>query len=143
MHEIKRARRYWALYFTPYGQTPVWPTRKQIDQFRVETIEDYTATIGSDLPREKITLGEHVRFFCMQAGCGEERLHFLLLLELNEQTASTWWKGAIEEMVERRFPQLLRQPAWVRELKKVSSGTDADMRKELKDYCRDKVKQFA
>lgn len=28
-------------------------------------------------------------------------------------------------------------------LRAVSSGTEADMRKELKDYCRDKVKQFA
>ncbi len=90
------------------------------------------ATIGSDLPREKITVGEHVRFFCMQAGCGEEQLHFLLLPELNERTASRWWKGAIEEMLERRFPQLLKQPVWARELKKVSSGTEADMRKELK-----------
>jgi hypothetical protein len=42
-----------------------------------------------------------------------------------------------------RFPTLLQQPLWRKELRAVSSGTEADMRKESKDYCRDKVKQFA
>jgi hypothetical protein len=58
---------------------------------------------------------------------------------LTREEARRWWKNAIE----KRFPMLLRLPMWRDELRAVSSGTDADMRKELKDYCREKVKQFA
>lgn len=142
VHEIKRARAFWALYFTPYGRTPVWPSREQVEQFREMSMDDLIASIGNCAPVQEGIVEDHVRFFCMQAGCGKERLDFLLLPELTGQTAKDWWKGAIEKMTEDRFPQLLKQSVWVRELKKVSSGTEADMRKELKDYCRDKVKQF-
>jgi len=72
-----------------------------------------------------------------------QRLDSLVLGELTRQTADEWWKGAIEKMVEARFPALLQEPLWLKELAAVSRGTKADMRKELKDYCRDKVKQFA
>jgi hypothetical protein len=86
---------------------------------------------------------KHLRFFCLLAECGVKRLDFLLLKDLTRDEAGQWWKNAIEKMIERRFPALVRQPVWRNELKKVSSGTNAGMRKELKDYCRDKVKQFA
>ena len=75
--------------------------------------------------------------------CGVERLHFLLLKDLTREEAGRWWKNAIEKMIEERFPVLLGLPVWRDELRAVSSGTEADMRKELKDYCREKVKQFA
>lgn len=70
-------------------------------------------------------------------------MHFLLLPELTRQTAGQWWKSAIEKMIEERFPSLLQAGRWREQLRAVSSGTEADMRKELKDYCRDKVRQFA
>lgn len=142
VHEIKSARSFWTLYFTPYGRTPVWPSREQVKQFREMSMDDLIASIGNCGRVEEGTVDDHVRIFCIQGGCGKERLHFLLLPELTRQAATVWWKGAIEKMVEDRFPELLKQPVWVRELKKVSTGTEADMRKELKDYCRDKVKQF-
>ena len=85
----------------------------------------------------------YVRSFCLLAECGVDRLPFLLLKDLTREEAGRWWKGAIEKMIEGKFPALLQQPGWPDELRAVSSGTEADMRKELKDYCRDKVKQFA
>lgn len=59
------------------------------------------------------------------------------------KTARAWWKGAIEKMVEAKFPMLLQNPIWERELKAVSRKTKADMLKELEDYSENKVKQFA
>jgi hypothetical protein len=83
-----------------------------------------------------------LRFFCMVSGCGSERLHFLLLPKLTSQTTRKWWKGAIENMLEAKYSALLQSPVWFRELKKASTGTKADMLKELKDYSANKVKQF-
>ena len=57
----------------------------------------------------------------------------------DDEAARKWWKEAIEQMVENRFPALLESPTWVKLLKKVSSGTEADMFKELKDYSSGKV----
>ena len=89
------------------------------------------------------TMESRLRTFCILYGCGFDRVHFLALPDLTPGTASVWWKAAIEKMVEARFPSLLQHPAWENELKGVSTGTKADMRKELKDYCIGKVKQFA
>jgi len=142
VQEIKRARRLWAHYFTPYDDPILWPTRKQIERFREKSFDELIAGIEPFAPGEERSVEGYVRFFCMESDCGVERLDSLLLPELTRETAVRWWKGAIEKMVEARFPALLQQPLWRKELTAVSSGTDADMRKELKDYCRDKVKQF-
>jgi hypothetical protein len=143
VQEIKRARALWAHYFTPYDDPILWPTRKQIEPFREKSFDELIAGIEPFTQGKERSVEGYVRFFCMQADCGVERLDFLLLSELTRETAAKWWKGAIEKMVEARFPALLQQPLWLKELKAVSSGTEADMRKELKDYCRDKVRQFA
>lgn len=144
VQEIKRARALWAHFFTPYGQEVRWPTREQIEPFRDKTHDELIAGIKQPRPTEpNEKMQSYVRSFCLLGECGVERLHFLLLNDLTREEAGRWWKNAIEKMIERRFPALLQQRIWVDELKAVSSGTSADMRKELKDYCRDKVKQFA
>lgn len=143
VQEIIRARTLWAHYFTPYNRPILWPKRKQVESFRGQNINELIAGIEPFRKGEERSVEGHVRFFCMQFDCGVERLDSLLLPELTRETAIKWWKGAIEKMVEARFPALLQQPLWFKELSAVSSGTKADMRKELKDYCRDKVKQFA
>jgi len=144
INEIKRARRLWAHFFTPYGRPVLWPTREQVEPFLGKTQNELIAGIGiSRLVAEERTMEGYVRSFCLLGDCGVERLHFLLLPELTCEKANVWWKNAVEKMIAGRFPDLLLQPVWVRELRAVSSGTEADMLKELKDYCRDKVKQFA
>lgn len=144
VHEIKRARALWAHLFTPYQREVVWPTREQIEPFRGKTADELLATFRPERTEASSDeIEKHLRFFCLLAECGAERLDFLLLKDLTRDEAGHWWKNAIEKMTEKRFPALLRLPVWREELKKVSSGTHAGMRKELKDYCRDKVKQFA
>jgi hypothetical protein len=143
VQEIKRARALWAHYFTPYDRPVPWPTRKQIEPFRRKSLDELIAGIEPFTADEEKSILWYVRAFCMQGDCGVQRLDSLVLPELTRKTADNWWKVAIEKMVEARFPALLQQPLWRKELTAVSSGTEADMRKELKDYCRDKVKQFA
>lgn len=143
VQEIKRARWMWATYFTPYKRPIRWPTHKQIQPFSELDIDQLIARFEPFTPGKKRSISSYISFFCMQAECGAERLHFLVLKDLTRKEAANWWKNAIEKMIEARFRALLNQPLWARELKAVSSGTTADMRKELKDYCRDKVKQFA
>ncbi|MEN3371174.1 MAG: hypothetical protein V7609_3317 [Verrucomicrobiota bacterium] len=143
VQETKRARALWAHYFTPYERPVLWPTRNQIEPFRRKSFDELIAGIEPFTPGQERSISRHVRFFCLQADCGVDRLDSLLLAELTRETADKWWKGAIEKMVEGRFPALLQEPSWRKELTAVSSGTAADMRKELKDYCREKVKQFA
>lgn len=143
VQEIKRARALWAHHFTPYDRPILWPKRKQIESFRGQNINELIARIEPFTQGKERSVEGYVRFFCMESDCGVERHDSLLLPELTRETAAKWWKGAIEKMVEARFPALLLQPLWLKELSTVSSGTEADMRKELKDYCRDKVKQFA
>lgn len=144
VHEIKRARALWAHFFRPYGREVIWPTKAQIEPFRGKTFDELIASIQQAPPAEpNEQMKNHVRSFCLLAECGVERLHFLLLKDLTREEARRWWKNAIEKMIEERFPALLGQPSWLAELRAVSSGTNADMRKELKDYCREKVKQFA
>jgi hypothetical protein len=136
VQDIKRARTLWA-------QNIVWPTQRQVAPFRKKNIDDLIAGIRPFTQRKRRDIEDYLRFFCMEADCGVERLDALLLPELTRETAAKWWKGAIEKMVDARFPAILQQPLWLKELTAVSRGTEADMRKELKDYCRDKVKQFA
>jgi hypothetical protein len=140
--EIMRSRCQWSSPFTRYKFPVQWPTQEQMQPFlgkkpnELISVEKAPHKIGHE------TMESRLLFFCLLAGCGAERLHFLTLPELTTETATIWWKGAIERMVEARFPSLLEHPAWKKELKAVSSGTKADMRKELKDYCIAKVKQF-
>jgi hypothetical protein len=145
VHEIKRARGLWTRLYTPYGRSVAWPTQQDIQPFLGKNLNEVIASIRQ--PRRdgqnEDEIERHVRFFCLLSDCGSERLHFLLLPELTSKTAPTWWKSAIEKMVEARFPALLQQPCWEKELKAASRGTKADKRKELKDYCVGKVKQFA
>ena len=145
VHEIARARTLWADEFIPYGRSVVWPTTEDIEPFLGTSRDGLIAGIKASHQNDEDseTMESHLRFFCLLADCGVERLHFLTLPELTAETASKWWKGAIEKMVEARFPILFGQPSWENELKAVSRGTKADMRKELKDYCVGKVKQFA
>jgi hypothetical protein len=143
VQEMKRARSLWMIYFTPYGRPVPWPTHKQIEPFRRKSFDELIAGIEPLPADEERSIAWHVRAFCLQSDCGVRRLNSLILPALTRETAEKWWKVAIEKMVEARFPGLLQQPSWHNELRAVSSGTQADMRKELKDYCRDKVKQFA
>ena len=145
VHEIRRSRQLWAQFFTPYKRAVTWPTVAEIQPFLVKSNDELVAMIPppSRDERPKNDPARYVRFFSMLSDCGVGRLHFLLLPELTVTTARTWWKDAIEEMVEAKFPSLLKNPVWVRELKRVSTGTRADMLKELKDYSENKVKQFA
>lgn len=144
VHEIKRARALWAHFFTGYGREVPWPTKAQVEPFRAKTLDELIVGIKQPRPTDPDERMEsYVRSFRLLAECGVDRLHFLLLKDLTREEAGQWWKGAIEKMIEERFPALLEQPSWREELRAVSSGTRADMRKELKDYCREKVKQFA
>lgn len=139
--EVQRARQLWAHYFRPYDRPVPRPKRSEVKRFSGKTQNELIKEIS--LARERNwSIDDYLRAFCMQAECGTERLHFLLLPDLTKETAARWWKGAIEKMVEDRFPKLLQTPRWHKELKDASTGTERDMRKELKDYCRDKVKQF-
>lgn len=140
VHEITRSRNLWMRLYTPYKRTVVWPTDAQIKPLLGKEADDI---IGNISAKDGPTIETHLEFFCLMKDCGSERLHFLLLPELAVETATDWWKGAIEGMVEAKFPALLQEPGWAKELKAVSRGTEADMRKELKDYCVGKVKQFA
>lgn len=144
VHEIKRSRHLWTQFFTSYKVAVSWPTLAEIQPCLGKSMDELVAMIPppSRDTRPKDDPTRHVRFFSMLAECGSERLHFLLLPELTAKTARTWWKDAIEKMVEARFSSLLQNPGWTRELKAVSSGTKADMLKELKDYSQNKVKQF-
>lgn len=139
--EVVLARRHWANFFIPYKKEPAWPTQEQISPLVNLTRDELLAFCV----KEQNNGGGQLLLclFCLQADCGTERLHFLCLPELTKKTATTWWKLAIERMVESRFPSLLKHPGWEKELKAVSTGTRADMLKELKDYSREKVKQFA
>src|SRR6266478_9527454 len=144
VQEVKRARALWMMYLKPYDRPAPWPTRKQIEPFRRKNLDELVAGIEPFRGgKEEKSVSWYVRAFCLQGECGAERLDSLILPELTRETAEVWWKVAIEKMVEARFPGLLQQPLWCKELKAVSSGTESDMRKELRDYCRDKVKQFA
>jgi hypothetical protein len=143
VQEIQRARYLWSNLFIPYGKPVVWPTLKEIEPYLgMAKVDDVMADVKREPSRQPRGMKEHLRFFCLLEGCGANRLHFLILKDLTKAEALNWWKGAIEKMVEQKFPDLMQHPNWIRELKRVSSGTVADMRKELKDYCRDKVKQF-
>jgi hypothetical protein len=133
----------WSKFFTPYGKPIIWPARHQIQPFLGKSVDELIAGISLPSRSKTRTTADNIRSFCLLGGCGWERLHFLLLPELTRENAGMWWKNAIEKMVEARFPSLLQDPLWLKDLKAVSSGTRADMRKELKDYCREKVKQFA
>ncbi len=145
VHEITRSRTLWTNLFVPYGRPVVWPTPEEIEPFLGKGIDDLIAGIKASRRNgeNRDTMGRYLRFFSLLADCGVKRLHFLTLPELRVETAPKWWKGAIEEMVEAKFPILVKQRSWEKELKAVSRGTTADMRKELKDYCVGKVKQFA
>ena len=114
-----------------------------IARFKGKTQDDLIREIPTiNAGQGHLSLDDYLRLFCMTQDGGIERLHFLWLPGLTKATARRWWKGAIEQMVESRFVELLNNPLWLRELRAVSSGTEADMRKELKDYCREKVNQF-
>lgn len=145
--EIKRARGLWAHLFIPYQKPIIWPGKEEIEPYFGKSIDQLICKLPE--PRrdagnsQEEEMAQHLRFYCMCVDCGTDRLHFLTLPELTIQTARMWWKEAIEKMVEARFPTLLENPAWQKELNDVSSGTRADKLKELKDYSRDKVKQFA
>lgn len=141
--EIRRSRSLWSQPFTRRNFPIEWPTTEQIKPFIGKTSNQVIEGSNVLHRKGKETIESRLEFFCVLAGCGVERLHFLTLPELTRQTDSIWWKGAIEQMVVARFPALLGNPAWEKELRAVSSGTKADMRKELKDYCVEKVKQFA
>jgi hypothetical protein len=143
VHEIKRARSLWSVFFTPYGKTVVWPTERQIRPFASQTHDQLIAGMKLCRDRKPDAMERHVRMFCLLAECGVERLHFLLLPDLTPEQAKVWWKNAIEKMIESKFDALLQEPAWMKELKDVSTGTRADMLRKLKDYSREKVKQFA
>jgi hypothetical protein len=141
--EITRSRSLWCNPFTRYNRPVVWPTTEQIKPFFGKNAHQLISESNVPLGPGKETMETRLLFFCVLDGCGAERLHFLTLPDLTTQTASIWWKGAIEKMVEARFPSLVNLPAWEKELRAVSTGTKADMLKELKDYCIGKVKQFA
>jgi hypothetical protein len=143
VHEIKRARWLWSVYFTPYGKSVIWPTKRQIQPFADQTHDQLIAGIMREPNSKTRSIESYIRMFCLQGDCGVERLNFLLLPELTREQANVWWKNAIERMVEAKFDALLQDPEWARELRAASSGTKADMLKELKDYSRDKVKRFA
>jgi hypothetical protein len=143
VQEIRYARSIWENLFTPYQKQVEWPTPEQIKPLQGKSRDDILSECRAEKIDETSEVEKHLRFFCIVRNCGEERLHFLILPELIRQSDPRWWKLAIEKMVEDRFPALLQIPIWVEELKAVSRGTKADMLKELKDYSRDKVKQFA
>ena len=110
VQEIKRSRYLWTVYFTPYKIAVIWPTRAQIKPFIGKSLDELLAMVPmpSRPRRASDDPDRHVRFFSMQSECGSERLHFLLLPELTVKTARTWWKDAIEQMVEARFSSLLQ-----------------------------------
>jgi len=139
--EIIHARSLWARFFTQRDKEVIWPALADIQPYVTKTT-DQLLSKKIDVMKEPHQ-EFHLRFFCLCHGGGQERLHFLCLPELTQSSSPHWWKHAIETMVEARFPALLEQPAWFKELKAISTGTRADMLKELKDYSREKVKQFA
>lgn len=147
VHDIVQARRLWMNFYVPYKHPVLWPTSLEIAPFLGKSQDELIALFVDERNPASKTEPEnvafHLRFFCLCSGGGVDRLHHLTLPDLSRQTASRWWKGAVERMVEAKFPSLLHQPAWVLELKRVSRGTESDMRKELKDYCVGKVRQFA
>lgn len=144
--EIKLSRGHWENLYLPYRLPVVWPLSDQIKPFLNKSVDELIQAGRGKIGQEKTAeekLDSHLRFFGMLKGCGVDRLHFLLLPELTKETAMAWWKGAIEKMIDSKFPRLLEEPHWEKELRAISRGTKADMRKELKDYCVGKVKQFA
>lgn len=144
VNEIKQARSAWARFYVLRTREVVWPTRELIAPLIGSTVGDLLRekTPAAPLPGSAEEMTFHLKFFCTLADCGVERLHLLTLPELAVSTAPVWWKEAIEKMLEARFPKLLETPSWLECLKAVSTGTKADMLKELKDYSRDKVRQF-
>ncbi|MBE0543582.1 MAG: hypothetical protein IH623_19730 [Verrucomicrobia bacterium] len=146
VHEIKLARDAWADLSAWDQHEVIWPTQEQVQRLMGKSIDDILGTRKEGINQnahDGDELGSHLELFCMFAECGVARLHFLTLPELTAAAAPLWWKGAIEKMVEARFPKLLEIPSWLECLQAVSTGTKPDMLKELKDYSRDKVKQFA
>lgn len=140
--EILRARHLWAGMFARRNHEVVWPSPQQIAPYLNLSLDELLAE-KEGKARDAQSGIANLTFFSLCRGGGVQRLPFLCLPELTPASARQWWKQAIEGMVEARFPSLLEQPAWEKELKAVSSGTRADMLKELKDYSRDKVRQFA
>lgn len=146
VNEIELARNAWASIYRRGKCQVTWPTLSQVEPFLKKTTDDL---LTERLPKESPVQGSkeetasYLRLFCLLADCGPARLHFLVLPKLTVASASIWWKDAIEKMLEERFPKLLERPSWLDALRSVSTGTRADMLKELKDYSRDKVRQFA
>ena len=146
--EIVRTRKHWSDLFVRRGVPVLWPTKEQIKPFQafcgkgVDVVLSGTEKVKSIKSAED-NMKSHLRFFCILTDCGVDRIHFLVLKELTQWESLNWWKGAVEKMVEAKFPTLLQQPVWKGELKKVSSGTQSDMLHELKKFCVGKVKQFA
>jgi hypothetical protein len=126
-----------------------WPTQEQLKPFLLykgKSLNDLLEgmkllDIKSESPEEQVT--SRLRFFSLCKGCGIDRIHFLTLPTLTEETDRVWWKNAIEKMIETKFSTLLRLPHWEKELNGVSTGTAKDKLHELKKYCVSKVKQFA
>jgi hypothetical protein len=126
----------------------MWPTQEQIKPFLAFRGKGEDAVLSGiervkNIKTAEDNMKSHLRFFCILTDCGVDRIHFLALEELTQKESPNWWKKAIEKMVEAKFPKLLQQPVWKKELKKVSSGTQSDMLHEFKKFCIGKVKQFA
>lgn len=149
--EIIKTRRQWERIFRPEGWSVIWPTHEQIKPFlkfkgkNIDAADGVLQEMGKVhlIKTNEDKLNASLRFFCMLNGCGIDRIHFLALNELTKYESKKWWKEAIEPMVEAKFPALLKEPLWNRELVKISNGTEKDMLHELKKYCAGKVSQFA
>lgn len=150
VHQITLVRNRWMRGEQHRPFPLVWPTLKQIEPYVGRSVAEIIALREASLTgrhqhtsdRAQRHFDSKLALFAMN-GRGRE-LHFLCLPDLSKATEGTWWKQAIEPMVEEKFPALMDQPVWLNELKAVTDGgTDSAMLKALKDYSRKKVRQFA
>src|SRR5690242_19277504 len=60
----------------------MWPTREQIEPFLGKSHDELIAGIETPIRDEdpSKSMERHLRFFCLLADCGVDRLHFLTVL---------------------------------------------------------------
>ena len=144
VEEVHYARRVWKMNFEPYGEPVRWPEQDDVNPFLGKSshqiIADLQVTIKSGRKFINDDWQVKLRAFCRNpTRAGSGRLHFLLLPELTSQTASIWWKEALEKMIEAKFDSLRGFPIWDELGAATDNGTDRARLWTLKKYCVGKV----